>query len=62
MREIIITVGRTGDSKIETKGFAGSECLKETIDIERKLGAKTKDVHTAEMRSQSATNTAKVGR
>lgn len=62
-REIIVTVSPTGDTQIETKGFAGTECLKETADLERKLGAKTLDKPTREMNASQATSAnAKAGR
>ena len=48
MKEIIVTIDAQGNTVITTKGFAGTECLKETADIEKALGAKTKDERTRE--------------
>lgn len=62
-REIHVTITKTGDTQIETKGFVGTDCVKETADIERALGAKTKDVPTREAHaSQTNSATAKAGR
>ena len=48
MREIIVNIDAQGNTVITTKGFAGTECLKETAEIEKALGAKTKDERTRE--------------
>jgi len=48
-KEIIVTIDG-GKATVTTSGFAGAECLKATMEIERALGAKTADTHTAEMR------------
>tara|TARA_R110002110_G_scaffold92311_2_gene240691 strand:+ start:217 stop:402 length:186 start_codon:yes stop_codon:yes gene_type:complete len=48
MKEIIVTIDAQGNTVITTKGFAGTECLKETAEIEKALGAKTKDERTRE--------------
>jgi hypothetical protein len=37
MKTIIVTFNGS-DTKIETCGFTGSECLKETLDLKRELG------------------------
>lgn len=52
--EIIVDVDQNGDTKIETRGFRGTDCLKETAELERKLGVKTADRMTRES-NQSAT-------
>ena len=62
MKEIIVTIGTDGSSKVETKGFAGAECLKATADLEAALGKKTNDTKTREFHATaSATNVAKQG-
>jgi hypothetical protein len=54
MREIIVTIDSGGNTKIETRGFKGSECLKATAELEAKLGATTHDTKTREF-SERAT-------
>ena len=49
MKEIIVTISN-GQAEVRTSGFAGAECLKATLAIEKALGAKTSDTATAEMR------------
>lgn len=46
--EIIVTFDAQGNSRIETKGFKGADCLKATADLERALGTKTSDTKTRE--------------
>lgn len=41
MKEIIIDVDATGEVKVETKGFKGKSCLKESAFIENVLGKET---------------------
>jgi len=41
-------VDEAGNVSIETKGFTGSDCIKETMELERALGRKTGDMKTAE--------------
>jgi len=48
MKEIIVTIDAQGNTVITTKGFVGTECLKETAEIEKALGAKTSDTRTRE--------------
>lgn len=38
MKQIIVTIGPDGTPKVETKGFAGAECLKATAALEAALG------------------------
>lgn len=47
-REITVTIAPDGNTKIETSGFVGSDCLKETADLEKALGVKTSDTKTRE--------------
>ncbi len=41
MKEIIIDVDESGEVKIETKGFKGKSCIKESAFIENVLGKET---------------------
>ncbi len=55
MREIIITVSVEGETTIETKGFKGTECLKETAALELALGGvKMSDIKTREFHQGAA--------
>lgn len=42
MKEMIIDIDADGNMKIEVNGVKGSECLKETKELEEKLGVVTK--------------------
>jgi hypothetical protein len=53
MRTIDVHIDDQGNPKIETSGFAGGECAKETADLEKALGAKVKDTKTAEWYRQT---------
>jgi len=55
MKTIEITVDPLGQTRIETKGFSGSECLDATRELERALGMTSKNQRTAEFYSQSST-------
>ncbi len=48
MKEIIVTIGQDAVVRIETKGFKGTECLKETMALEKALGVTTHDTKTRE--------------
>lgn len=48
MREIEVIVSRTGESRLETRGFQGSECREASRALEAALGKKTTDIVTAE--------------
>jgi len=41
--QVIITVSPSGQSKVETRGLAGSSCQDATREIERALGKTTED-------------------
>ncbi len=57
MNKIIeITVGPTGETKVETKGFTGSECRIASQFLEQTLGQRTAEQLTAEFYQQSQTN------
>jgi Protein of unknown function (DUF2997) len=51
---IEIIVSPTGQTKIETKGFAGSSCRDASRFLEEALGVKTEDRPTVEFYSQVA--------
>jgi hypothetical protein len=48
MKQIDVIIDAQGNPSIQTSGFSGDECVKETAALERALGAKTKDVKTPE--------------
>ena len=48
MRIIVITVDSKGQSKVETRGFAGTECREASKFIEQALGQRTDEKLTAE--------------
>jgi hypothetical protein len=48
LKTIEITVSPMGETRIETKGFAGSECQEASRFIEDALGRKTREMLTAE--------------
>lgn len=41
MKEIVITLTNDGELKIETKGFKGEACIKETEALKELLGEET---------------------
>jgi hypothetical protein len=55
MKTIEITVSPTGETRIETKGFAGSGCREASRFIEQALGKRVSEQLTAEFHQQ-ATN------
>jgi hypothetical protein len=59
MKSITVTFDGDGNSAIETTGFVGTACLKETVALEQALGKKTKDANKREM---TATSTSEVQR
>jgi hypothetical protein len=59
MKSINVTFDADGNSVIETTGFVGAACLKETAALEHALGAKTQSVSKREM---TATSTSEVQR
>lgn len=53
MSKIIeIIVSPTGETKIETKGFTGSECRQASAFIEKALGSRISERQTAEFHQQ----------
>lgn len=55
MKEIIVTIDPDGSTTVETKGFAGAECLAATLNLEKALGKKIDDVKTREFHKTTAT-------
>ncbi len=53
MKTIEITVCPLGQTRIETKGFSGSECMEATQELERALGMSSNNQRTAEFYSQA---------
>ena len=56
-RVIVITISPTGETKLETKGFAGSGCRDATKLLESALGIRTSEQLTAEYHAQQSTHT-----
>ena len=48
MKTIEITVDPKGQSKVETKGFAGGECREASRFVEQALGTRSAETLTAE--------------
>ena len=48
MKTIEITVGPKGETKVETRGFAGAECREASQFVEQALGPRTAEQLTAE--------------
>jgi hypothetical protein len=48
VKTIEITVSPTGESKVQTRGFAGGECREASRFIEQALGRRTAETLTAE--------------
>ena len=55
MKTIEIVISPTGQTRVETKGFAGPECRQASEFIEKALGKRTSEQLTAEFHQQ-ATN------
>lgn len=55
---IEVTVSPTGETNIQTKGFAGASCREASKLIERALGIVQSDTPTAEMHQAQTTNQA----
>lgn len=62
MKIIEVIVSPTGETKIETKGFAGGECRQASRFMEDALGARASEKLTAEFyQQQSAGQSIKEG-
>ena len=48
MKTIEVVISPQGETKIETKGFAGSSCQQASQFLEQALGAKVSETPTAE--------------
>jgi hypothetical protein len=48
MRVIEVTVSPTGETTVQTKGYAGGDCLRASKFLEEALGAVTADHRTTE--------------
>ena len=48
MKTIEITVGPRGETKVETRGFAGGACREASRFVEQALGTRTAEALTAE--------------
>ena len=48
MKTIEITVSPTGETKVETRGFTGSECRDASRFVEQALGTRSAETLTAE--------------
>ena len=53
-RIIEVIVSPTGETKIQTKGYSGSECLQASKFLEQALGVTTSDTRTAEYYSAAS--------
>jgi hypothetical protein len=56
-RIIEVTVSPTGETKIETRGFAGSSCRDASAFLEKALGQQVSETLTGEFYQQSQANT-----
>lgn len=57
MNKVIeITVSPTGETRVETKGFAGSECRDASQFVERALGRQTAEKLTGEFYQEPPIN------
>ena len=48
MKIIEITISPTGESKVQTRGFAGGECREASRFLEQALGTRSAETLTAE--------------
>ena len=55
MKEIIITVSEEGEIELETKGFKGAGCLKESEFLKSVLGKETSKQLTPAYREKAGT-------
>jgi hypothetical protein len=61
IKTIEVVISRNGESRIETKGFAGAACQEASRFLESALGAKTSERLTAEYYHQAAAQVQKLG-
>ncbi len=55
MKTIEIIVSPTGQSRLETRGFQGSECREASRFLETALGQRTSEILTAEFHAPEIT-------
>jgi hypothetical protein len=55
-RVIEVTVSPKGDVSVQTKGYAGADCLAASKFLEQALGVKTAERPTAEFYTQPVVN------
>ena len=55
MKRVEIIVDPKGNSKVETKGFSGSECVEASKFVEQALGKETASRTTAEFYQSTTT-------
>lgn len=48
MKQIIITISPTGETKLETKGYSGAACKDGSKFLEQSLGTKTGETLTSD--------------
>jgi hypothetical protein len=58
MKRIEVIVSPTGETKVTTKGFAGTECQQASRFVEEALGKRTADRLTSEFYSAAANSQA----
>lgn len=49
MKTIVLTISPTGETKLETRGYAGESCREASHWLEQALGQVTCDAPTAEL-------------
>ncbi len=55
MRTIEVIVSPTGETTVQTRGYAGANCLQASQFLEQALGVSTNDRKTADYYAQPAT-------
>jgi hypothetical protein len=55
MKLIEIVVAPTGEARVQTKGFVGSECRQSSEFLERALGSRVSEALTAEFHQTQST-------
>ena len=61
MKTIEVIISRKGETKIETRGFAGNSCEQASQFLEQALGTKLADKPTADFSQQSTTQAVQQG-
>ena len=54
MKIVIVTVSSQGETRLETKGFAGTECRSASEFLKSALGTTSKELLTAEFHQTAA--------